>query len=144
MTIRTLAMTLALTASAAFANDHLNQIRNHARTLEDEFRGMQSLVKAKKLDAADLQSRLSWTQEQVGKLQALAQEFEAANPQATSSPDWKKTKDLVALLGIFHEQKTQAATAGNKGLLKAHLDSQILRAAKLQAAASQALESGGL
>ena len=102
-----LTMTLAFTAVAAFANDHLMQIRDHARGLEQEFRGMKEIVNSKPFRSVELESRVATTAAGVDKLKGLWADFEASNPHLTKGEDWKTAKEMVALIDMFHAQKSQ-------------------------------------
>ena len=141
-----LIVTLAFTAIGAFANDHLIQIRDQARGLEQEFRGIHAAAKAKKFDAAEMQARLEATASGVDKLKTLVAGFEAATPHLTAGADWKKTKDLVTLIDIFHAQKAELLGPDgikNKGLLKSHADGLARRALVLQESADRLLKNLG-
>jgi len=140
-----LTMTLAITAVGAFANDQLIGIRDHARDLEREFRGIHEVVKDKKFNVADLQSRVEWTAGHVEKLKTLVAEFETANPNAATNQDWKQAKDFVTLIDMFHAQKAQIVTEGgkNRSMLKVHALGLAKRAAMLQQSADRALKSLG-
>jgi septal ring factor EnvC (AmiA/AmiB activator) len=145
MTLTTLTLTLALTAPAALANDHLTQIRDHAGKLGQEFQTIRQAVKAKNYDTADVQSRVAAAEANINKLKELVAEFEAANPSVASAEnkDWKKTKDLVHLIGIFHEQKAGILNSDpkNRALLRAHADALAKRAFLLQETSSNLLSN---
>ena len=144
--IRNLAITLAFTAVGAFANGHLTQIRDLAGTLEKEFRGIHVAVKDKNFNSADVKSRVEATDADVKKLESLVADFEASSPSLATGPDWKRTKDIVALIAIFHEQKSQLLgdMKKNRGTLRVHAEGLSKRAAMLQESASRMLKTTGL
>ena len=143
--IRNLAIALAFTAVGAFANDHLTQIRDLAGTLENEFRSIHVALKSKTFDSADVKSRVERTDDDVKKLESLAVDFGASSPSLAIGPDWNRTKDLVALIAIFHEQKSQLLgdMKKNRGMLRVHAEGLSKRAGMLQASASQMLKTTG-
>jgi hypothetical protein len=136
----------ALTAAVALANEHLTQIRDHARQLEQDFQNIQSLVKNKNFDTADLQSRLGNTSESVAKLKTLMNEFESSSPHLTNTHDWKTTKDMATLIEIFHAQKIELAsgdTRKNRAMLKSHAEGLAKRAALLHRSADNLAKTAG-
>ena len=144
--MRNLAITLALSAVGAFANDHLTQIRDLAGTLEKEFRGIHVAVKDKNFNTADVRKRVEATDADVEKLKTLAADFETSSPSLATGPDWKTTKELVALIGIFHDQKSQLLEGDvtkNRGLLRGQADGLAKRAAMLQESAARMLKGAG-
>jgi len=145
-TFSKLTMMMAMAAIGAFANDHLVQIRDHARDLEQDFRGMHSAVKSKKINQADLQARLDATAVRLEELKSVANEFAAANPELAASKDGKLAQDLVALIAHFHDQKSQLVEAGakNKGLLKTHAEGLAKRASMLRQVAERLAASSGV
>jgi hypothetical protein len=144
-TIHTLALTLALSATAAMANDHLSQIRDHARSLEQEFRGIQMTVKSKDFQPEAVRSRLEAAGAGVEKLKELVAGVESSNSAVTANPEWKRTKDLVTLLEVFHGRKAdllQGDPRKNRSMLKATAEGLAQRAAMLQKSAGKLLSSG--
>jgi len=139
-------MTLAFTSIVAFANDHLIQIRDQARGLEREFRGIHTTARSKQFDMAEMQARIEATSSGVDKLKTLVGGFESQSPHLATGADWKKTKDLVTLIDIFHTQKVQLLGPDgirNKGLLKSHADGLAKRAFALQESADRLLKNLG-
>jgi hypothetical protein len=144
-TIRRIALTLAVSATAALANDNLTQIRDHARSLEQEFRGMQTAVKSKNFQADELRGRLEATGAGVQKLKDLVAGVEASSPNVVSNPEWKRTKDLVQLLDVFHGRKAellQGDALKNRSMLKVTAQGLAERAVLLQKSADKLMSSG--
>lgn len=136
----------ALTAAVALANEQFNQIRDHARKLEQDFQGIHALVKNKNFDTADLKARLGSTSESVTQLKALMTNVESSSPQLTGSSDWKTTRDMVSLIEIFHAQKAELAEGNaqkNRSMLKAHAEGLAKRAALLQRSADKLAKTAG-
>lgn len=144
-TLRTLALTFAMSATAVMANDHLSQIRDHARSLEQEFRGIQTAVKSKDFQPDAVRSRLENTGAGVQKLKELVAGVESSSPNVAANPEWQRTKDLVALLDIFHERKAELLGGDvkkNRSLMKATAEGLAMRAAMLEKSAGKLLSSG--
>ncbi len=107
MKLQTLALTLALTASAAFANDHMTQIAAEARELRSDYQKMTVTLKNKNFPERELQDELKLAEEELEKIRGHMTQFEASKPTLTpaQAKDWKTTQDLVVLLDIFHGRK---------------------------------------
>lgn len=146
MKIRNLAMTLALTASAVFANDHLNQIAGTAKELQSDFSRMAQTLKNKNFAAEELKRELEALRGHVDQLKATAEEFEAANPNLTGQheKDWKMAKELIALVDIFHSQKAELLNdnpAKNRKMLKAQAEGLAKRSTVLRDTALRLAQS---
>ena len=138
------ATAFVMMATAAIANDHLVQIRDHAGKLAREYREIGSVVKSKNFNQADLQSRLSAVNADVDRLKQLAGEFESSNSQLAGHDDWKRTKTLVDLIALFHTEKSNLLADQphkKRSLLKSHAEGLAMRATKLEASSSKLLRS---
>jgi ABC-type transporter Mla subunit MlaD len=113
--ITSLAMMLALSASAAFASDHLNQIANHARELATDYRKMTVTLKDKNFAAHELRQELKDADEALAQVKELVGQYEATQPNlnAAQQKEWKKLQDLVALLAIFQDRKNELLSDSN-------------------------------
>lgn len=137
----TLALTLTMSASAAQANDHLNQIASHARGLADDYRKMSVTLKDKKFPAADLKQELQEADEALGKVKGILNEFSATNLSfnAAQQKDWKLVQDLVALIGIFQDRKAELLSGDNphkqRKDIKLNAEMLVVRASLLEQAA---------
>ncbi len=141
-TISRIATVMVFAASAAFANDHLNQIATHARSLETEFRQLSVVLKSKNFDSGLVQSRLAAADLDIEKLKGLSAEFEQSHPQlgASGQSEWRQTKDLIHLIDLFHGAKSDLMNQNpykNRSMLKAHADGLAQRAAGLQKVADR-------
>jgi cytochrome c556 len=147
MKIRNLAITLALTASAVFANDHLNQIAGTAKELQSDFSMMAQTLKNKNFAAEELKRELEALRGHVDQLKATADEFEAANPSLSGQheKDWKLAKELIALVDIFHSQKAEMLNgdnpAKNRKMLKAQAEGLAKRSTVLRETALRLAQS---
>jgi hypothetical protein len=139
--VMTLALTLAISASAAFANDHLSQIASHARDLASDYRKMTVTLKNKNFPAADLRQELQDAEAEVSKLKALVDEYGATSPNLNDiqQKDWKQVQNLVKLLEVFQDRKSELLAGDNphKQRNKIHAEAQALvtRATLLEQAA---------
>jgi hypothetical protein len=137
----TLALTLTLSASAALANDHLNQIATHARGLAEDYRKMTVTLKDKNFPASDLKQELQEADAELDKVKGLLSEFTATNPSfsGTQQKDWKMVQDLVKLLEIFQDRKTELLSGDNphkqRKSIQAEAEALVTRASLLQQAA---------
>jgi cell division septum initiation protein DivIVA len=113
--LRYLALSVALTASSAFANGHLDQVAAHARELAADYKKMVETLRNKNFPVSELRQELQDAEEALAKVKDLLAEFQAANPGiATAQPkDWKLTQDLVTLLDIFHDRKAELLSGDN-------------------------------
>lgn len=136
-------LAFATAAGTARANDHLTGIRDHARELSIEFRAMQEITKAKKADLSSLQPRLESSAERIGELKALVAAFEASHPEKTAAAEWKATRDLVALIDLFHSQKLEVIQSGkpDKSRARTYAAGLVVRSDKLQNTADLALKA---
>jgi len=145
-TIRTFAVGIAFTATAVFANDQLAQMRDHARELESEFRGLHTAVKAKSVQEAELRNRLEAAGANVDRLKAMAEQVEASHAGLVQGEDWKRARQVITLLDIFHDQKEKLVADGigrNRGLIKAHAEGLAKRAAMLHESMTRMLGTAG-
>lgn len=147
-TIRTLALTLAFTASAAFANDHLTQIAGHARELAQDYGKMTQTLKNKNFAPQELLQQVQAVDADVAKIKTLLGEFAATNPEfsALQAKDWKLTQDLVVLLDVFHNRKTELLSGTNaqqdRKKILAESQAVVTRATMLEKAALRLAGSG--
>lgn len=144
-TVSKITITLVLTAVGAFANEHLTQIRDHAKDLEQGFRGIQTVVRDKNFDESALRTRMDATSATVDKLKTLAAEFETANPTVAASPDWKTAKERIVLIEIFRNEKEKLMGDAKKqrGMIKAHAEGMARRAAMLLESSDRLLKTSG-
>jgi hypothetical protein len=139
-TLPLFALTLALTAPAAFANDPLTQIAGQARELAADYRKMSDTLKNKNFAPAELKQELQESEAALTQIRTLLAEFSSTHPQFTTAQrkDWKLTQDLVALLGIFHDRKNELLEESNaqkkRGEIRAHTQGLVTRATMLEAA----------
>ena len=114
-TITTFAMTLALTASAAFANDHMIQVAAEARELASDYKKMTITLKDKNFPERELQEELKAAENELEKIEGHMMEFSVAALTLTpsQSKDWKLAQDLVKLLDIFHGRKSVLLEGGD-------------------------------
>lgn len=138
-TLPLFALTLALTAPAAFASDHLTQIAGHARELAADYRKMSDTLKNKNFAPAELKQELQESEAALTQIRALLADFSATSPQfnAAQHKDWQMTQDLVTLLGIFHERKNELLDESNaqkkRAQIRAHSQGLVHRANMLEA-----------
>lgn len=147
MKLTQLAVTAALAASAAFASDHLAQMRDQAGKLGRAFRDIGVMVEKKNFNTEEVQNRVNMVDADIESLKRLASEFEGANPSlaANSNKDWKLAKDLVHLIDIFHEQKSEILRGDPKkqrSLLRGHAKGLARRAFMLQETSDRLLRAG--
>jgi hypothetical protein len=146
--LNTLALTLALTASAAFANDHLTQVAAHARGLAEDYRKMTITLKDKTFAPAELQKELQAADSDLGKIKTLLAEYAATGPKwnAAQAKDWQLTQDLVVLLDIFHTRKSDLLTGDNPSKKRKEIRTEaqglMTRATLLEQAAKRLASSG--
>jgi hypothetical protein len=146
--ITTLALSLALSASAAFANDQLVQVAAHARDLAEDYRKMSVTLKDKNFAPADLQQELQAADTDLGKIKTLLADYAASSPKWNDAQlkDWKRAQDLVVLLDVFHTRKADLLTGDNpiKKRKQIRLEAQSLetRATMLEQAAKRLAGSG--
>lgn len=139
--VLTLALTLTLSASAALANDHLNQIASHARGLADDYRKMTVTLKNKNFPVADLKQELQEADAALDKVNGLLTEYSASNPSfnAAQQKDWKLVQDLVKLLEVFQDGKTELLSGDNphkqRSKIQRHAEALVTRASLLEQAA---------
>ncbi len=137
--VRQLALTLALTASAAFANDHLTKIADHARNLATDYRRMADTLKNKDFAPHELKQELQEAEAALSNVKTLLAEYSATGPNlnAAQQKDWQLTQDLVTLLDIFHGSKTELLSEANaqkkRSDIRAHALGLLTRATMLEA-----------
>lgn len=122
-TVKTLALTLALTASAAFANDHMTQIAAEARELAADYKKMTITLKDKNFPERELQEELKVAEMELEKIQAHMVQFGALGLTLTPAQvkDWKTAQDLVQLLDVFHGRKSVLLEGGDPHKNRAQL-----------------------
>lgn len=142
-TINTLALTLALTASVAFANDHMTQIAAEARELASDYKKMTVTLKDKNFPERELQEELKAAEAELEKIRGHMREFSAAAPTLTPAQmkDWKLAQDLVELLDLFHGRKAVLLENDNphkkRSELRAEAQALVTRAVMLADAAGR-------
>jgi hypothetical protein len=140
-TLPLFALTLALSAPAAFANDHLTKIAGHARDLATDYRKMSDTLKDKNFAPVELKQELQEAESTLTQVRTLLAEYTATNPQfsGVQLKDWKLTQDLVTLLELFHDRKNELLEESNaqkkRGEIRAHSQGLLNRANMLEAAA---------
>jgi len=114
-TMKNLALTLAFTASAAFANDHVTQAATQARELAADYRKMTLTLKDKNFATQELQQELKEADDALAKIKTLLADYGATNPQlnAAQQKEWKRAQDLMALLEVFHGRKANLLEGDN-------------------------------
>lgn len=133
MNIRMLAITATAvlgTASLAFGSD-LKTIADHAESIHKESTAISAGLKAKKMDAREVSNRLEVAGQNIANLKNAVDAYEAANPSMAGSAEWKEVKERVALLEIFHKQKTELVNSDfekNRRMLRAHSEGVAKRA----------------
>ncbi len=145
--INLLTFAVGLTAMNAVANDHLGAIRDHASALHREFRGIEQLAKKKSTPLADLQTRVNGTAERVAQLKKAVTDFESASPHLASHPEWKRAKELVGLIDVYHSLKAQLIAGGSvkdRGLFKAHAGGLAKRSSVLLETTDRLVRNSGV
>jgi hypothetical protein len=133
-TMNALALTLAITASAAFANDHMTQIAAEARELASDYKKMTITLQDKNFPERELQEELKVAEIELEKIQGHMGQFSEAAPilNAAQVKDWKTAQDLVQLLDIFHGRKSVLLEGGdphtNRAKLLAEAQALLTRA----------------
>jgi seryl-tRNA synthetase len=136
--LMTLALTLTLTASAALAGDHMSQIANHARDLATDYRKMTVTLKDKRFPTQDLQQEMKEADVALAKVKELVAEYAAMNPNlsAAQQKDWKMVQDLVTLLTVFQDRKTELLAGDNphkkRGVIQGEALALVTRATLLE------------
>lgn len=135
--IRSLSILATLTGAALAAD--VKSIMQHARTIEADATQINLALKTKKFDAGELKSKIDATHANFNNLKQAVSDFEAAHPASVNTTEWKAVKDRVELLGIFLNRKSELASDAhrNRGMLRAHAQGIIKRAADLQQTASR-------
>ena len=147
MKLKTLAMTLALTASAVLANDALTAITDHAKDLQGDYARMAQTLKNKDFALQDLQRDLNAIGEQLEQLQTLASQFEESAASLTDAQrkHWEGTKEVITLLDIFHDRKSEMLNGDNprkkRKELKNEAERNAYRSSVLYDRASQLVEA---
>ena len=139
--VMTLALTLALSASAAFAADHMTQVAAEARELASDYRKMTVTLKNKNFPAQELRDEMKDAEIALTKVKGLVNKYQASNPSLTAAQqkDWKLVQDLVALMAIFQNRKTELLDSGDphkkRGSIQAEAQALVTRATLLEQAA---------
>ena len=146
MKLTQLAITTVLAASAAFANEHLTQIRDQAGKLGQEFRDIHVTVKNKNFNTVEVQNRVNAIDADIESLKKSAAAFEAAKHSLTANgdKDWKLSKDIIHLIDVFHEQKSQLLSGDPKkmrSMIRAQVDGLAKRASMLQETSNRLLRT---
>ena len=141
-----LAIATVLAASATFANEHLTQIRDQAGKLGQEFRDIGVTVKNKNFNTVEVQNRVNAIDTDIESLKKSAAEFEAANHSLTANgdKDWKLSKDIIHLIDVFHERKSQMLSGDPKkmrSLIRAQAEGLVKRASTLQETSNRLLRT---
>ena len=141
-----LAIATVLAASAAFANEHLTQIRDQAGKLAKEFRNIGVMVENKNFNTVEVQNRVNAIDADIESLKKSAAEFEAANHSLTANgdKDWKLSKDIIHLIDVFHEQKSQMLSGDPKkmrSLIRSQAEGLAKRASMLQETSNRLLRT---
>lgn len=135
MKLKKLFITTALAASTVFANDHMIQIRDHAGKLGKEFQDIQATLKNKQFNVADVQRKVETIDGDIESMKKLSAQFEVANPSMTTNKDWMQAKEVLTLINMFHEQKSQMLTADAKAMrtqIRAQAQNLAIRALFLE------------
>ena len=150
MKLMKLATAFALAASAAWANEDLIQIRDHAGKLEQEYRELGTKLKVKSFNAAELQDRLGAANSDISRLKDLVAGFDTSNPGTSqrmdeaTAKDWKTTQVLVKLIELFHNEKLNTLNnepLKKRGLLKSNADGLVRRTAMLRETVDRLLKN---
>lgn len=123
MKLTTLALTLALSATAALANDHMKEIAAEARELGSDYQKMAKTLKDKNFPERELLEELKLAETELEKIQGHMSAFQASKPALgpAQTKDWKTTQDLVQLLDIFHGRKAVLLEGDNPHKRRADL-----------------------
>ena len=146
MKLTQLAITTVLAASAAFANDNLTQIRDQAGKLSQEFRDIGVTLKNKNFNTVEVQNRVNAIDAGIESLKKSTVEFEAAKHSLTANgdKDWKLSKDIIHLIDIFHEQKSQLLSGDPQKMrsqIRDQADGLAKRASMLQETSNRLLQT---
>jgi cytochrome c556 len=146
MKLSQLFMITALAASTVFANDHLNQIRDHAGRLGKQFQDIQTKLKDKQFNVAEVKDRVSTIDGDIENLKRLSAQFEEANPSMAASKDWRQAKEAMLLISMFHEQKSQLLEADARTMrteIRAKAQNLAIRAIFLEKTSTRLLKTMG-
>ena len=135
MKLTQLFITTALAASTVFANDHLTQIRDHAGRLGKEFLDIQTALKDKQFNVAEMQGRINTIDGDIENLKKLSAQFEEANPSKRASKDWMQAQEVLTLINMFHERKSQMLGADARSMrtqIQDHAKNLAIRALFLE------------
>lgn len=129
---------LATLTGAAFAAD-IPTILQHAKSIEADATQISQALKSKRFDAAEVKTKIDGAHANFSNLQKAVADYETARPNAVSSAEWKAVRDRVELLGIFLNRKAELVgdAQKNRGMLRAHAQGIVKRAADLQQTASR-------
>jgi hypothetical protein len=108
-----------------------------AQNIQRDANLVSAATKGKKIDAEHVQRTIHAMSADVAALHKLVADFEATNPQFSTSEGahWTLVKEKVQLLKIFHGQKKKLASedfSRNRSLIRAHADGVAKRAQMLQ------------
>jgi hypothetical protein len=100
-------------------------------------------MKNKSFSQSDVQSRLESAATSVGQLRQLVSDVEASGAVPAGQADWQQTKSLVALIDVFHNEKS--VTLANdphkkRSLLKRHAQGLVIRSSMLQQSSARLLK----
>jgi len=117
----------------------LNSIMEHAKSVRMDAQQISTALKSKNFDTNEVKNKIEATQGRINNLKEAVAAYEAANPGAVNSENWKAVKDRVTLLEIFASRKAELLTDAqrNRGMLRAHADGIVKRAVSLQETAAR-------
>ncbi len=112
----------------------LNSIMDHAKSVQMDAQQISTALKSKNFDTNEVKNKIEETQGRINNLKGAVAAYEAANPGAVNSENWKAVKDRVTLLDIFTSRKAELLTDAqrNRSMLRAHADGIVKRAVSLQ------------
>jgi hypothetical protein len=146
MKLTQLTIALGLASTLAWGNEHLTQIHDQAAQLERQYRDIGAVVKTKTFNPSEVQSRLDAASAGVETLKQLVSDAEAAKAIPDSHAEWQKTKTLVALIEVYHNNKstTLADDPGKKRtILKRYAEGLVTRSSMLQQSSKRLLNQLG-
>lgn len=135
--LQSLAVFAAMVGTSLAAD--LNSIMEHAKSVQMDAQQISTTLKSKNFDTNEVKNKIEATQASINSLKEAVAGYEAANPGAVNSENWKAVKDRVTLLDIFTSRKAELLTDAqrNRSMLRAHADGIAKRAASLQETAAR-------
>ncbi|MBL8294132.1 MAG: hypothetical protein JNN08_19970 [Bryobacterales bacterium] len=130
--LQSLAVFAAMVGTSLAAD--LNSIMEHAKNVQMDAQQISTALKSKNFDTNEVKNKIEATQGRINNLKEAVAAYEAANPGAANSENWKAVKDRVTLLEIFASRKAELLTDAqrNRSMLRAHADGIAKRAVSLQ------------